>query len=229
MSSRHGFSLIELVVVTGIIAVLASLLLPAVAKVREVAKCIQCLSSLRQVGIAMQAYLDDGGGWYPTSRQDNIDGTSSNRYWFEHLQEALDSGDTNQNGTLNSRDLEGTVRNVLTGCPNRPITYSIYPFGYGLNGCLKTPNDPRRSYWDESSGTYIDYNVSQVTKRPLRILAGDGNAYHITAGSTKYAENWAPNRHGRVANYLFCDMRVQSVEPIAAKAAIANPGSVPLP
>jgi len=56
---RKGFTLVELLVVIGIIAVLIAILLPSLSRARENAKNAQCLSNLRQLGTVYQFYAND--------------------------------------------------------------------------------------------------------------------------------------------------------------------------
>jgi prepilin-type N-terminal cleavage/methylation domain-containing protein/prepilin-type processing-associated H-X9-DG protein len=62
---RVAFTLIELLVVMAIIAVLAALLLPVVVKSKERGKSVACLSSLRQIGIALQLFVQDNENKMP--------------------------------------------------------------------------------------------------------------------------------------------------------------------
>ena len=64
--NRRGFTLIELLVVIAIIAILAAILFPVFARAREQARAISCLSNTRQLGTAIQMYLQDYDSSFPT-------------------------------------------------------------------------------------------------------------------------------------------------------------------
>jgi len=67
-SRRSGFTLIEVLVVVSIIAVLAGLLLPSMRRMQESARSTSCLSNLRNIGIAVAAFVSDNNGYLPNSQ-----------------------------------------------------------------------------------------------------------------------------------------------------------------
>jgi len=65
MKTRIGFTLIELLVVIAIIAILAAILFPVFAKVREKARQTSCLSNMKQLGLGFMQYVQDNDELYP--------------------------------------------------------------------------------------------------------------------------------------------------------------------
>lgn len=81
MARKHAFTLVELLVVIAIIAVLLSVLLPAMGNVKNMARRIQCANHLKEIGHAYSLYQSNFNGALPTPEQSGADGANS---WIQH-------------------------------------------------------------------------------------------------------------------------------------------------
>ena len=77
-----AFTLVELLVVIGIIAVLVSILLPALSKSRRQAMAVQCMSNMRQIAAGMLLYINDHKGAHPPAGSPEIAGLYGEGGWW---------------------------------------------------------------------------------------------------------------------------------------------------
>ena len=78
-----GFTLVELLVVMGIIAALMGILLPALGVAQQSGKAIKCMSNLRQMVVAANGYANENRGSYPIAYYSVTDATTSTTYCWD--------------------------------------------------------------------------------------------------------------------------------------------------
>ncbi|MBX3110653.1 MAG: DUF1559 domain-containing protein [Fimbriimonadaceae bacterium] len=130
---KSAFTLIELLVVIAIIAILAAILFPVFAQAKEAAKKTQCLSNMKQIGLALQMYANDYDDVNtPSQYGSGGDNTQSLIAWTTTVHPYIKNGDQklDAHGTVVSKGKAG-----IYTCPSAPqvdqnnVEVEGYPYG----------------------------------------------------------------------------------------------------
>lgn len=234
---RTGFTLIELLVVVAVIAVLAAILMPALARAREEGKRAGCLSNLRQIGLATAMYLDDNKDSFWREYNEVYEGGAykGRRWWFGYEPDGPPADVINTpNRPLDKR--KGVLARYLKStddglqCPAFPYQEGCYwpkfaerSASYGFNNLL----GPRNPAWA------VHTRADHVRESASVFTFADGILYDFHPESRinegffitrvpdsvveRFASGYAHFRHHGRANVLYIDGHVDA-QPLRGKA-----------
>lgn len=221
---RQYFSLIELLVVIAVIAILASLLLPALNRARVTAQRVSCVSNLKQLYLPILQYIEDYAGWVPTRCITKVgsDGVERRYAWNQWMLNIKMMNNSTADGL-------GYLTNLnLFKCPSDPnfkyensmITkrvsygYNVSTFGhwYGANGPWKQSAVSRFGR-DSRLLVFADtvYDGTLVPETGVSSYEGTyilRNYQIYPIGNGKYAPY---RRHGQALNALLFDGHAESL------------------
>ena len=194
---KHAFTLVELLVVIGIIALLISILLPALGRARESANNLKCKANMRSIGQAFVLYTGMYRGYLPATQMSGqsysvADVTVTNRsiFWFERLMaEKL----------LAMPSLTGSQSSVII-CPSQTEPFLVTAW----SGPAVPADDPRRNRFRISYGINNWMSIDDAKQNPpdgVDDSIGPGKT--IISGTAAWPKIWA--MHGSSEKVLLAD------------------------
>lgn len=203
--ARSAFTLIELLIVIGIIAILASMLLPALNMARNQAKQVGCASNLKQLGNASLTYSIDNNEWLPLS----------NGFWPEQIGGYLLGNGFTPNENINNAVVFERRKKMMKifSCPSELDLFLIMSEAGNKGGPTNYAYCNRCGLFN--SGTYGPVYFPKISKPSKAILIADSmdNANFAEF----YNKDQMGTRHNSGANLLYLDGHVIWGRPILFK------------
>ena len=188
-SPRAGFTLVELLVVIGIISVLISILLPSLNKARSTARKIACQSNLRQMGLATTFYTNDNKGFFPMPDYGGLAmGADDPMCWWNAVPNNLGFEPLGGAGTF--PDLIGSDSGAVPvlHCPSANLS-PVFSRTYAMNQAL---NQGELKYWGGGAWSLLTGGALPVkyTLYRNRPMIGRDGSYWGPEDVPMYMDGW---------------------------------------